>query len=139
VIEINTNEQFAKIRLVHYPPFEEPSLGGILFGGATGGASGYILVGEKGIRPVPPHSPFVRILDQIAAYDSSEAIASVHLRTAVRRETLSTIASLVENQMQTLQTFRQPAPSRQTEVCEAEPESYGKKKKRGQKVGQKTP
>lgn len=125
VVEINANERFAKIRLVHRPAFEEPSLGGILFGGATRGGSGYILVGEKGIRPIPPHSPLVRILDQVAAYDSSEAISSVHLRTAVRRETLSTIASLVENQMQTLQTFQQPAATPYSkEVLEGETKSY---------------
>lgn len=136
VVEINANERFAKIRLVHRPAFEEPSLGGILFGGVTGG---YILVG-KGIRRIPPHSPLIRILDQVVAYDSSESIASVHLRTAVRRETLSTIASLVENQMQTLRTFHQPAATPYPkEVLEGESKPYGRKKKRGQKVGQKTP
>lgn len=118
VVEINANERFAKIRLVHRPAFEEPSLGGILFGGADKGGHGFIKVPGKGVIPLPPHSPFVHILQQIAVYVSSEAIASVHLRTAVRRETLSTIASLVENQMQTLQTFRQPASFPQTEVSE---------------------
>ncbi len=123
VVEINANEQFAKIRLVHRPAFEEPSLGGILFGGVDRGGSGHIFVGGKFI-PIPPHSPFVQVLNQIAAYESSEAIASVQIRNAVRRETLSAIASHVENQMQTLQTFRQPAPSLQTEVREGEPKSY---------------
>ena len=67
--------------------------------------SGYIVLTEKGIRRIPPHSPLIRIRNQVAVYDSSEEIASVDLRTAVRRERPSTIASLVENQMQTLQTF----------------------------------
>ncbi len=122
VDEINANEQFAKIRLVHRPAFEPPSLGGILIGGADKGP--YIFVPGTGFIPIPPHSPFVQILQQVAAYESSEAIASVHIRNTVRRETLSAITSLVENQMQTLQTFRQPAPSSQTEVCEGEPKSY---------------
>jgi hypothetical protein len=120
VIEINANEQFAKIRLVYYPPFEEPSLGGILFGGVDKGGSGHIFVPGRGFVPIPPHSPFVHILQQIAAYESSELIASVHLRNTVRREALSAIASLVENQMQTLQAFRQPAPRQQTQECEGE-------------------
>jgi M6 family metalloprotease-like protein len=115
VVEINAAERFAKIRLVHRPAFEEPSLGGTVFGGATKGGSGYILVGGKGIRRIPPHSPLVRIVDLVAAYDSSEAIASDHLRTEVRRETLSRIASLVANQMQTLQTFRQPTSAPETD------------------------
>lgn len=111
VIEINANEQFAKIRLLHRPAFEPPSLGGILFGGVDKGGSGYIFVPGRGFIPIPPHSPFVHILQQIATYESSDLIASVHLRNTVKRETLSAIASLVENRMQTLQAFRQPAPS----------------------------
>ena len=120
VIEINANEQFAKIRLVHRPAFEPPSLGGILFGGVDKGGSGHIYVPGRGFVPIPPHSPFVHILQQIAAYESSELIASVHLRNTVRRETLSAIASLIENRMQTLQAFRQPAPPQQTQECEGE-------------------
>lgn len=122
VVEINANEQFAKIRLVHYPAFEEPSLGGILIGGAVKGP--YIFVPGTGFIPLPPHSPFVQILQQVAAYESTAAISSIHIRNTVRRETLSAIASLVENQMQTLQAFRQPAPPQQTQECDGE-ESIG--------------
>lgn len=122
VVEINANDQFAKIRLVHRPAFEEPSLGGILFGGVTKGGNGHIFVGGKFI-PIPPHSPFIQILHQVAAYESSEEIASVHVRNAVRRETLSAIIALAENQMQTLQAFSQPAPAPQTEMYEEEPKS----------------
>lgn len=122
VVEINANERFAKIRLVHLPAFEEPSLGGIIFGAADKGGHGIIILPGKGVIPIPPHSPFVHILQQIAAYVSSEAIASVHLRTAVRREALSTIASLADNQMQTLQTVLQPAATPYPkEVLEGEP------------------
>lgn len=110
VVEINTDEQFAKIRLVHYPPFEEPSLNGILFGGADKGAGGHIFVPGRGFVPIPPHSPFVRVLQQIAAYEEGEMITSVHLRNTVRREALAAIASFLEEQMQSLQEFRQPAP-----------------------------
>lgn len=119
VVEINANEQLARVRLVQRPAFEEPSLGGTLFGGVTRGGSGHIFVGGKFI-PIPPHSPFVQLLQQVAVYESSEAISSVQIRNAVRRETLSAIAALVENQLQTLETFRQPAPSSQTQVAEAE-------------------
>jgi len=115
VLEINASEQFAKIRLLHYPPYEPPSLNGILFGGADKGGDGKVFVPGRGFVPIPPHSPFVHVLEQIAAYESSELIASVHLRNAVRREALTAIASLVENQMQRLQTFRQPAPLQRTQ------------------------
>jgi hypothetical protein len=121
VVEINASERSARIRLVHRPAFKEPSLVGTLLGGASGE---YILVG-KGIRRIPPHSPLIQILDQVVAYDSSAAIASVHLRTAVRQETLSTIASLVKNQVQTLQTFHQPAGTPYPEqMRDGKPNSY---------------
>lgn len=123
VVEINANERFARIRLVHRPAFEEPSLSGMLFGGATRGGNGFILVGENGIRRIPPSSPLFQILEQVAAYDSSEGIPSVHVRTTVRREILSAMAGLIENQMQTMQTFQQPAPSLQTDVGEEEPKT----------------
>ena len=73
VIEINASERLARIRLVQRPAFKEPSLVGTLLGGASGE---YILVG-KGIRRIPPDSPLIQILDQVVAYDSSAAIASV--------------------------------------------------------------
>ena len=110
VTEINVDEKFAKVRLVQVAAFEEPSLGGFLFGGADKGGSGFIFVGGRFV-PIPPHSPFVQVLKQIAAYESSEAITSVHVRNAMRRETLSSIASLITNQIQTFQAFKQPAPA----------------------------
>lgn len=123
VVEINTNEQFAKIRLVNRPAFED--LGpGILFGGVAQGGGGYIFTGN-GIRRIPPHSPLFQILEQVSAYEGSKEIASVQLRNAVRREILLAIAALAENQMQTLQAFSQPAPAPLTEVCEEEPKSTG--------------
>ncbi len=110
VVEINENEQFALIRLVKRPAFEEPSLGGILFGGVTRGGSGHLFVPGRGFVPIPPHSPFVQILTQIATYESSEAITSTHLRNAVRLESLAAIATLVENEMKELQGFESPPP-----------------------------
>jgi hypothetical protein len=116
VIEINAGERLARVRLVHRPAFEEPRLVGIPLGGVTQGGNGYILIGPHGVRPVPPHSPLVPVLRQVVAYESSEAIANVHQRTAVRRETLSAIASVVEDQMQTLKAFQQPTSLRQLRV-----------------------
>lgn len=124
VLEINTHERYARVRLVHRPAFEEPILNGMLFGGATRGGDGYIIVGEKGVRRIPPHSPLFQILESVVAYESTEAITSVHLRNEVRRETLTAIASHVETHMQTLQTFRQPAGSSQPDVREYEPDPH---------------
>lgn len=115
----------AKIRLIYRPAFKEPNLGpGIWIGGVAKGGDGIIILSGGMIKHIPPHSPLFRVLEQISIYESSEAIASVQVRDAVRRETLSAIASLVENQMQTLQTFRQPAPSPQNEGHEEEPKTF---------------
>ncbi len=103
VAEINADEKFAKVRLVQLAAFEEPSLSGVLFGGADKG-NGHIFIGGK-LIPFSPHSPFVKVLEQLAAYQSSEAITSVHIRNMVREETLSSIALQVENQIQTLKAF----------------------------------
>jgi hypothetical protein len=118
VIEINANEQFAKVRLTHRPAFREPSLGpGFVFGGVREGGDGFVIIGGH-IKRVPPRSPLYRILEQIIAYDSAQSIGSVHLRDALRRESLSTIAALVDSEMQTIRAFRQPPPLPQTEASE---------------------
>ena len=120
VVEINATEQFVKIRLVKHPAFEEPSLGpGILVGGLLGGiargGAGILILPGGTIKRVPPRSPLLQVMEQIAVYESTQSIASVHTRNAVRQEALSTIRTLAENQIQTLQAFRQPAPPRQTQ------------------------
>jgi hypothetical protein len=112
VVEINADEKFAKIRLVQLAAFEEPSLSGFLIGGADKGGNGLLFVGGKFV-PVPPHSPFVKVLEQIATYQSSDAITSVHIRDIVRKETLSSINLQVQNQMQKLRDFKQPASIQQ--------------------------
>ena len=109
VLEINSNEQFATIRLHHQAAFREPSLGpAMLFGGVAEGGDGFIFVGGKILR-VPPRSPIYPFLEQLAAYATSDAVNSIHMRTAVRREMLSTIVALAEKQMRTMLVFRQPA------------------------------
>lgn len=110
VVEINGEEQFALIRLVKRPAFEEPSLNGILFGGVTRGGGGHVFVPGTGFIPIPPHSPFVKVLNHVATYESSGAIASTHLRNAVRLETLTAIAALVENEIKELQGYESPPP-----------------------------
>ena len=112
VVEINEAEQFAVVRLMKRPGFEEPSLGGILFGGVTRGGGGHVFVPGRGFVPIPPHSPFVRVLNHVATYQSSEAITSTHLRNEVRREALTAIAALIEDELQELQGFESPPPVR---------------------------
>lgn len=110
VVDINEEEQFATIRLIKQQGFEEPSLGGILFGGVTRGGGGHIFVPGRGFVPIPPHSPFVQVLNHIATYASSEAITATHLRDAVRLEALTAMAEVIQNEIDELQGFETPPP-----------------------------
>jgi hypothetical protein len=113
VLEIDSNQQSAKVRLHHHntrvnyinpeeQPFRNP---GVAYGVIVGGV----------ISPISPRSPLLKTLKHMALYESSEAISSVHLQNAVRLEILSAISSLAQDQMQTMQAFRQPAPPQQTQ------------------------
>lgn len=114
VVEINESDQFATIRLEHHA-LSVPSVGpGILFGGIAEGGDGLVFVGGKIIR-IPPRSPLIRVLEQAAAYEGSSAIASAEVRDAVRREALSTIVTIAQQRLQTIQTFTQPAPLQQVD------------------------
>lgn len=109
VIEINPEQRFATVRLIHRPAFEEPSLGpGIVFGGIAHGGNGILILPGGTVKPIPPHSPLYQVLEQIAAYQSSASIASAPIRDVVRKEALSAIVGLAESQLRTIQAFRQP-------------------------------
>jgi hypothetical protein len=116
VLEINANQQFAKIRLHHHgirinyinpeeQPFRNP---GVAYGVILGGV----------ISPVSRNSPLLKTLEHIALYESSETISSVQLQNAVRLEMLSSILTLAQDQMQALQAFRQPASPQKIQECE---------------------
>jgi len=109
VIEINDAGNYATIRLEHRPtrvPYVGP---GILFGGVAAGGGGWVFVGGKFV-PVPPRSPMTRVLELVAAYESVNVVASTQVRESVKRETLSSMAGIVEKQLRSIQAFRQPAP-----------------------------
>jgi hypothetical protein len=120
VLEIGRDENqdnlgFARVRLTHRPAFDAPSLGpGIIFGGVAHGGDGLIIVGPKIIR-IPPRSPLFQMLEQLALYESSESITSVQTRNSVRREALSAIAALAEQQLQAVQVFREPVRGQKIE------------------------
>ena len=108
VVEINSNEQYAKIRIIHDPAFVEPSLDpGTLFGGIASGGGGFIVINGKIVR-ISPRSPLLQILDQVAIHEISTSISSAQVRIEVQRESLSTIVAVAEDQMQKIQVFQEP-------------------------------
>ncbi len=109
VLEINADQQFAKVRLhrlstrVNYivpeeRPFRNPGVA-------------WAVIVDNNIFRISPRSPLLKTLEHVALYENSEAISSVQLRNAVRLEALSAIVALAQDQIQTLQAFRQPTPS----------------------------
>lgn len=114
VIEINETGQFATIRLEHRARSVLNVGPGILFGGVAAGGDGLLFIGGKFVR-IPPRSPLVRLLEQVAVYESTSDVGSTQVREVLRREALSSIMAIAEQQLQKMQTFRQPAPLKQVE------------------------
>jgi hypothetical protein len=114
VIEINDAGQFATIRLEHsVRPI--PQVGpGVLFGGVASDGGGWIFIGGKFV-PVPPRSPFVAVLEQIAVYESADTIQQPQVRESVRREALSSILRATDRQLSSMVAFTQPAPLQKQE------------------------
>jgi hypothetical protein len=87
-----------------------PNVGpGILFGGAAADGGGWIFVGGKIIR-IPPRSPLVRLLEEVAIHESVSTVVSTKVREAARRESLSSIVKIAERQLRAIHKFSQPAP-----------------------------
>lgn len=113
VIDINANDHVATIRLSgsgarvpHVPIALGPE---ILLGGITKDGGGVLIFGGQ-VFHIPPRSPVLRIVEQVASIQASDFIADATSRDAVRLEALKTIASQVESQMASMRAYRQPAP-----------------------------
>ena len=129
VVEIDGNQRWAKVRLAHSPgrvpqyfeedrPFRNP---GVAWHDFIGRDDALLVVNGKETR-LQRSSPLFQVLEQVAAYESHEAIASTQIRKMVRRETLSALVTLAENQMQTLQAFSHSVPAQKTQEGEGEQE-----------------
>jgi stalled ribosome rescue protein Dom34 len=57
----------------------------------------------------------VQLLEQVAVYESTSDVGSTQVREVLRREALSSIMAIAEQQLQKIQTFRQPTPLKQVE------------------------
>src|SRR5262249_62396341 len=90
VIEINDAGEYATIRLQHTAR-TIPQVGpGVLFGGIAQDGGGWLFIGGK-LIPVPPRSPFVALLEQIAVHESASTIQALQVREMVQREAFSAI------------------------------------------------
>jgi hypothetical protein len=115
VIEINDPGESATIRLEHRSVSVETVGPGILFGGVAQGGDGWMFIGGKFVH-IPPRSPLVQVLEQVAIYENMKEVASAQVRESVRRDALSSIMEIAGQEMEKIQTFRQPAALKKAEI-----------------------
>ena len=115
VIEINDAGEYATIGLLQTVR-TIPQVGpGVLFGGVAQDGGGWLFVGGK-LIPIPPRSPFVALLEQIAVHESAGMIQAFQVRETVQREALSAIHSFAEKRLVSMRSFREPAPLHKREA-----------------------
>ena len=71
-------------------------------------------IGGKFVH-IPPRSPLVEVLEQVAIYENTKEVASTKVREAVQRDALSSIIEIAGQQMEKIQTLRQPAALKKVE------------------------
>jgi hypothetical protein len=110
IIEINAGAQYAKIRLRHVVGRSIPSAGpATILGGVADDGGGLVVIGGKLIR-IPPRSPLLEVLEQVAVYESAHAVSATALREDVQRETLSRILASVEQLLEGFEGFAESPP-----------------------------
>lgn len=67
---------------------------GQTFGGVDRGGGGWVFVGGKFV-PIPPHTPFYAVLEQISVLHSAEVIPDIQVQQTLRITTVREIARLV--------------------------------------------
>jgi hypothetical protein len=82
---------------------------GPFFGGVTSGGGGFVLVGGKIVR-VPPRTPSVLMLEDLAVFVESESISHGAARDLLQRNALQSLSARANVQLQRMLSYREPAP-----------------------------
>jgi hypothetical protein len=86
-----------------------PELSLQVLGGVSVDGSGWVIVGGRIIR-IPPWNPLIRVLEEIAAFESATTISSSEVARIVQRTALEKIAEHVQNELGGVQRISTPAP-----------------------------
>jgi hypothetical protein len=81
-----------------------------ILAGVENDGGGWIFVGGKLVR-VPPRSPLVRILEDVATLQESESIRYGAARDLLQRSALQSISAQADLQLQRTLSYREPAPA----------------------------
>jgi hypothetical protein len=110
VLDIDSEGRTATVGILDRPAQQPPVDGPArVFGGVAVDGGGFAIIGGR-VVPIPPRSPLVRILEQLAAVQESELVADPAVRGVVRQGAFSVIAREAQAQVAALGPVRQPAP-----------------------------
>jgi len=87
--------------------------------GVDSDGGGLILVGGKIVK-VPPHSPYVDILENLVVLQESESISHGAAGDLMRRGALESIIARANAQLNRMLSYRVPSPPRQEQTLESE-------------------
>ena len=80
-----------------------------MLGGVSVDGGGWVIVGGRKV-PVPPWSPLLQVLEEVAAFESAATSPSVERASAIRRASLESIAEHVTTELSGVPHLNTPAP-----------------------------
>jgi hypothetical protein len=108
VLDIDPEGQVATLGIAHRVPDRPPVEGPVVVSpGVMADGGGFVIVNGRIIK-VPPRSPLLAILENVAVVNESALIAEPALRGRVRQSAFAGIARLANAELGTLGTLRQP-------------------------------
>lgn len=100
ILTVDSEGQFADIRVIREPGFAEPTIGvEVTFGGISRGGEGIVVLPGGGVRKVPPHSPWAAILTHVALQGEGLPAVSLGLQAQARREALTQVVAIATREL----------------------------------------
>ena len=82
-----------------------------IFGGVASDGGGWYVVGGT-LRRIPPRSPLLHMLEDLAALQESESISHGATRDLLRRDALESISARANAELARMLSYRSPSPPR---------------------------
>ena len=82
-----------------------------IFGGVASDGGGWYVVGGT-LRRIPPRSPLLHMLEDLAALQESESISYGVTRDLLRRDALESISARANAELERMLSYRSPSPPR---------------------------
>jgi len=110
VVDLDPAGHVATLRLVDRPTQRPPVEGPVIpIGGVTVGGGGWVWYDGR-LHPVPPDSPLIGLLAQIAAIQGAHYISNSDMRGGVLRHAYGEVARIATREQAQIKVYRSPAP-----------------------------